>query len=259
MNDLVSTQRHCIIIPSYNSGRLLEDTVRMVVGFGVPVIVVIDGSNDGSERPVVVMSKGISDLHVHLKTLNSGKGGAFLAGLECAAAQGFSHAVAFDSDGQHNPMDIPLFIAASRAFPEAMILGVPVFGEEAPAARVNGRRVGNWWTNLETLWGGVNDSLFGFRVYPVEPSIKIMKSIRGGRRFDFDTQLAVRLYWNGAPPLNIPSRVCYPERKAGGISHFHYLRDNLLLTWVHIMLTLAAVSMLPRLFRLRARKPLSYP
>jgi glycosyltransferase involved in cell wall biosynthesis len=259
MNDHASPQRHCIIIPSYNSGPLLEDTVRMVVGLGFPVIVVIDGSCDGSERPVVAMSEGIPDLHVHLKTINSGKGGAFLAGLEFAADRGFSHAVAFDSDGQHDAMDIPLFISASRAFPDAMILGVPVFGDEAPAARVNGRRIGNWWTNLETLWGGVNDSLFGFRVYPVEPSIKIMKSIRGGRRFDFDTQLAVRLYWNGVPPLNIPSRVRYHERKAGGVSHFHYLRDNLLLTWVHSRLTLMAISMLPRLYRLRTRKPLSYP
>ncbi len=252
-------QRHCIIIPSYNSGLLLDDTVRSVVALGFPVIVVIDGSNDGSEGPVLKMSEVMPDLHVHLNAVNSGKGGAFLSGLEFASTRGFSHAVAFDSDGQHDAMDIPLFVAASSQFPDAMILGVPVFGPEAPAARVNGRRVGNWWTHLETLWGGVNDSLFGFRVYPIEPSIKIMTNIAGGRRFDFDTQLAVRLYWNGVPPLNIPSKVRYPDRKAGGVTHFHYIRDNLLLIWVHTCLTLTAIFMLPRLLRLRKRSPIAYP
>jgi glycosyltransferase involved in cell wall biosynthesis len=252
-------QRHCIIIPSYNSGLLLKETVHSVITLGFPVIVVIDGSNDGSEIPVLQMSEGKPDLHVQLNTVNSGKGGAFLSGLEFASARGFSHAVAFDSDGQHDAADIPLFIAASSKFPDAMILGVPVFGHEAPAARVNGRRVGNWWTNLETLWGGVNDSLFGFRVYPIEPAIKIMKSIQGGRRFDFDTQLAVRLYWKEIPPLNIPSKVHYPDRNAGGVTHFHYIRDNLLLIWVHTHLTLNAIFMLPRLFRLRKRKPITYP
>ena len=246
-------------MPSYNSGRLLEDTVRSIMDLGFPVIVVIDGSKDGSEIPVLTMSEGMPDLQVHLNAVNLGKGGAFLTGLELASVRGFTHAAAFDSDGQHDALDIPRFIAASRKFPNAMILGVPVFGPEAPVARVNGRRFGNWWTNLETLWGGVNDSLFGFRVYPIEPSIKIMKSIRGGRRFDFDTQLAVRLYWTGMPPLNIPTKVRYPDRKDGGVTHFHYVRDNLLLIRVHTCLTLLALSILPRLIRLRDRKPISFP
>jgi glycosyltransferase involved in cell wall biosynthesis len=256
--DFASMQRHCIIIPSYNSGPLLAETVRSVMTLGLPVIVVIDGSSDDSEIPVLRMTKELTGLYVLLNQVNAGKGGAFLDGLEFASAQGFTHAVAFDSDGQHDVSDIPAFISASLKFPDAMILGVPVFGPEAPASRVNGRRVGNWWTNLETLWGGVNDSLFGFRVYPIEPSIRIMKSLKGGRRFDFDTQLAVRLYWSGVQPLNMPSKVRYRDRKEGGVTHFRYLRDNLLLIWVHTQLTLKAIPMLPRLIRLRARRPLSY-
>ena len=85
-----------------------------------------------------------------------------------------------------------------------------------------------------------------------------MKSLKGGRRFDFDTQLAVRLYWSGVQPLNMPSKVRYLDRKEGGVTHFRYLRDNLLLIWVHTQLTLIAIPMLPRLIRLRARRPLSY-
>jgi glycosyltransferase involved in cell wall biosynthesis len=256
--DFAEMQRHCIIIPSYNSGSLLAETVRSVMTLGFPVIVVIDGSNDGSEIPVLKMTKELAGLYVLLNQVNSGKGGAFLDGLAFASARGFTHAVAFDSDGQHDVTDIPVFISESLRFPDAMILGVPVFGPEAPAARINGRRFGNWWTNLETLWGGVNDSLFGFRVYPIEPSLRIMKSIGGGRRFDFDTQLAVRLYWSGVPPLNIPTKVRYPDRVAGGVTHFHYLRDNLLLIQVHTCLSLISFSIFPRLLKLRRRKALSW-
>ncbi len=85
-----------------------------------------------------------------------------------------------------------------------MLLGEPVFGPDAPAERVKGRRVGNWWTNLATLWGGLHDSLFGFRVYPIRESVEILESIRTARRFDFDTELAVRLYWRGVRRSTFP-------------------------------------------------------
>jgi hypothetical protein len=162
----------------------------------------------------------------------------------------------FDADGQHAVHDIPRFMDASKRHPQGLILGAPLFGEDAPWLRVWGRRIGNWWTNLETLWGGVHDSLFGFRVYPVQKSIEILSSIRGGRRFDFDTQLAVRLYWAGAQPLNLPTRVVYPPKESGGVSHFRYLRDNLLLACVHLVLTWEALWMLPLLVRFRRRQPL---
>lgn len=249
--------KHCVLIPTYNSGALLEQTVRQAIALARPVIVVDDGSTDGSTEPLRQLCG--PDLHLLVQQTNTGKGGAVLTGMEYAASLGFTHAAVFDADGQHDPADLPRFMRAADAHPEAMILGVPIFGEEAPALRVNGRKFGNWWTNLETLWGGIHDSLFGFRIYPIAPSIEILKSIRGGRRFDFDTQLAVRLYWRGVPPLNLPSRVRYKERAAGGVSHFHYLRDNLLLIAVHTGLTLRALALFPRLLRFRKRPVLSEP
>jgi hypothetical protein len=140
-----------------------------------------------------------------------------------------------------------------------MILGVPEFGDDAPPLRVLGRRVGNWWTHLETLWGGIEDSLYGFRVYPVKASLEILSKISGGRRFDFDTQLAVRLYWAGYQPLNLATPVTYRSKETGGVSHFRYLRDNVLLTLVHTLLVLQALLRLPRLLRLRRRPPLMFP
>ncbi len=244
---------HCVIIPSYNSGPLLKQTVCAALKYAPVVIVVIDGSSDGSETGVIALASSTPQLHIMTLPENCGKGAAVLKGLELALQQGFSHAVVFDSDGQHEAADLPRFFEASRQHPGAMILGVPRFGPEAPELRIKGRLVGNWWTNLETLWGGINDSLFGFRLYPILPSLKILNSISGGRRFDFDTQLAVRLYWHGLPPINISTPVHYKKRKAGGVSHFRYLRDNLLLVAIHTQLTLLALTMIPLLIRLRRR------
>lgn len=249
--------RHCVIIPSFNSGALLVNTVREALSFFRPVIVVIDGSTDESESLLSQLAESDADLHIITNKKNSGKGMAVIEAMEFADEIGFTHAAVFDADGQHEAADLPRFINASRLHPDAMVLGVPIFGKDAPSLRVNGRRAGNFWTNLETLWGGINDSLFGFRVYPIRPALEILHRIRGGRRFDFDTQLAVRLYWKGIPPLNLQTRVHYMPAKDGGITHFHYLRDNLLLIAVHTQLMLMAVSKILLLLRYRRRPPLT--
>jgi glycosyltransferase involved in cell wall biosynthesis len=246
----------CVIVPTYNSGRLLEETLRSVLAVWQPVIVVVDGSTDGSQERVRALAEEVGGLEVLVHPENRGKGAAVQTGMEHAAGRGFTHAAVFDADGQHLATEVPRFMAASCSHPGAMILGAPVFGADAPPLRVGGRRIGNWWTHLETWWGGIEDSLFGFRVYPIEPSLRIFREMRGGRRFDFDTQLAVRLYWAGVPPLNLPTPVHYPERETGGVSHFRYLRDNVLLSLVHARLTLRSLTLAPRLLRYRRRERL---
>ena len=93
-------------------------------------------------------------------------------------------------------------MATSQATPGAMVLGKPVFDADAPALRVNGRKVSNGWANLETLWMGIGDSLYGFRVYPIQPLIDIMRRNLWMRRFDFDPEAVVRLCWAGVRPIN---------------------------------------------------------
>jgi hypothetical protein len=89
---------------------------------------------------------------------------------------------------------------------------------------------------FETLGLGPQDSLFGFRLYPVASSLHIMERTRWARRFDFDTVLGVRLAWAGAQFFNVPVPVVYPARSAGGVTHFRYVRDNLLLVAAHTRL-----------------------
>ncbi|MCK6390015.1 MAG: glycosyltransferase family 2 protein [Azonexus sp.] len=244
---------HLVLIPSYNPGPKVLDTVRAARAQWTPVWVVVDGSTDGSDRALREMAASDPGLQVIVLPQNSGKGAAVLEGITQAAAAGFTHALTMDSDGQHPADLIPAFMAASQAAPEAMVLGKPVFAADAPALRVNGRKVSNGWANLETLWMGIGDSLYGFRVYPILPLIRIMRGNRWMRRFDFDPEAVVRLCWAGVRPINRDAPVRYFRADEGGVSHFKYLRDNTLLTWMHTRLFLGFVMRLPLLALRRLR------
>ena len=249
-----ASRTHLVLIPSYNPGPQVIETVRAARAQWTPVWVIVDGSRDGSEAQLLALAATDDGLRVIVLPENQGKGAAVLAGISAAQENGFTHALTMDSDGQHPAALIPAFMADSQATPQAMILGKPVFAADAPALRVNGRKVSNAWANLETLWMGIGDSLYGFRVYPIAPLRRIMQGNRWMRRFDFDPEAVVRLCWAGVTPLNRDAPVRYLRADEGGVSHFRYLRDNVLLTWMHSRLLLGFLLRLPWLIwrRLRA-------
>jgi len=253
---IAASTTHLVLIPSYNPGVKVYETVRAARQCWNPVWVVVDGSNDGSTEGLQAMAAEDPGLRVMVLASNQGKGAAVLHGLDQAAAAGFSHVLTMDSDGQHPPECIPAFMKESARQPDAMVLGVPVFDASAPGLRVKGRRVSNWWANLETLWAGIGDSLFGFRVYPVEALRKVMRRQPWMRHFDFDPEAVVRLCWRGVRPVNLPAPVRYFSADEGGVSHFRYLRDNVLLTWMHTRLFFGFVLRLPMLL---ARRALDHP
>jgi glycosyltransferase involved in cell wall biosynthesis len=246
---------HLVLIPSFNPGEKVFSTVRDARSQWAPVWVVVDGSTDGTAEALLEMSRTDPQLRVLVRASNGGKGAALLDGLRAARGGGFTHALTMDSDGQHPAECIGPFMAASRAAPAAMILGEPVFDASAPRIRVRGRRLANWSTNLETLWAGIHDTLFGFRVYPIGPLIAVMETSHWMRRFDFDAEAAVRLSWRGVPALNLPVPVRYFSREEGGVSHFHYWRDNVLLTCMYLRLLMGFVLRLPLLVARRFGAP----
>ncbi len=242
-----------VLIPSYNTGPLLLETVRAARAAWAPVWVVLDGSTDGSQAALAPFGNDPA-LRVLVLPENRGKGGAILHALREAAAAGFTHVLTMDADGQHPADHIVPFMEAAEAAPGAMILGRPVFAADAPSLRVVGRRVSNAWADLETLWAGIGDSLFGFRVYPVAPLLAVMQQHRWMRRFDFDPEAAVRLCWCGVRPISLPAPVRYLRPEEGGVSHFRYGRDNVLLSWMHLRLMLGFLARLPRLLWRRWRR-----
>jgi glycosyltransferase involved in cell wall biosynthesis len=255
MNSRVPTghRTHIVLIPSYNTGAEVLETVDEARRVWNPVWVVIDGSTDGTDRALERKAAADPGLRVLVLPRNQGKGAAILHGLREARAAGFTHALTMDADGQHPSSQIIEFMDLSCANPDAMVLGAPVFEASAPTLRVKGRSISNWFANLETLWMGIGDSLFGFRVYPIKPLLNVMESNRWMRRFDFDAEAAVRLVWLGVRPINRPAAVRYLRPEEGGVSHFRYGRDNVLLTWMHLRLLAEFAWRVRRLLRMKLK------
>ena len=239
------SRTHLILIPSYNTGGKVLQTVWDARRIWQPVWVVVDGSTDGTLEALQALARDDPDIRVLALPRNQGKGAAILHGLREAEAAGYTHAMTMDADGQHPTDKIREFMAASAANPQALILGLPVFDANAPRVRVHGRKLSNWCAELETLGAGIGDSLYGFRVYPIAPLREIMERQPWMRRFDFDAEAAVRLCWRGVRPINLAAPVKYFRPEEGGVSHFRYLRDNVLLTWMHVRLILEGLVRLP--------------
>jgi glycosyltransferase involved in cell wall biosynthesis len=248
---LSPSSTHLVLIPSYNPGPKVFDTVRAALGQWSPVWVVVDGSTDGSAAALQAMAATQPGLRVLVLPANRGKGAAVLHGIREALQAGFTHALTMDSDGQHPAEKIPAFMLASQLAPAAMVLGRPIFDASAPNLRVKGRKISNGWTHIETLGAGIDDSLYGFRVYPMAPLERVMRRQVWMRRFDFDTEAVVRLSWRGVRPINLAAPVRYFRPEEGGVSHFNYWRDNVLLTWMHTRLFLGFLVRLPLLLNRR--------
>lgn len=233
---MIVSKTHLVLLPSYNTGPRLHEVVVEALRHWQPVLVVIDGSTDGSERALLELAQREPGLTVLVLPRNSGKGAAVLAGARWAHERGFTHALTMDADGQHFAEHIAEFMETSRRRPDALVLGKPIFPANIPAERLHGRKISVVLARCAILGPGIADPLFGFRVYPLAPLLAALGPRRTGRRYDFDTEAAVRLCWAGVPPLNVPAPVRYFSRAEGGVSHFHYVRDNLILARMHTRL-----------------------
>ena len=242
---------HLILIPSYNTGGKVLQTVWEASRVWQPVWVVVDGSTDGTLDALRALARDDPAIRVLALPRNQGKGAAILHGLREARALGYTHVLTMDADGQHPVDKIHEFMDASRANPGNLILGVPVFDETAPLERVHARKLSNWFVHFETLGAGVGDSLYGFRVYPAEPLLEIMERQPWMRGYDFDAEAAVRLCWRGMRPINLRAPVRYFRKDEGGVSHFRYLRHNVLLAWMHLRLVGESLLRMPLLLTRR--------
>lgn len=227
---------HLVLIPSYNPGPRLAATVRSALAHWAPVWVIDDGSTDGSALDVARTYAADPRVRVIVRLRNGGKGAAVATGVEAALAAGFSHVLTLDADGQHPVDHIGKFMAASQAEPRSLVLGRPVFGPEVPLERLHGRKLSVGLARLEILGAGIDDPLFGFRVYPAAALQRALASTRRARGFDFDPEIAVRMFWAGVPTVNLSAPCRYFAKAEGGVSHFNYLRDNLKLIWLHTRL-----------------------
>jgi len=244
----------CILIPVYNHAAVLENTVRLLVARGLSIVIVNDGSDAPHRAILERLAQGHACVHLVTHARNSGKGAAVKTGLIHAQELQFSHALQVDADGQHDLGDIERFLEAARAHPAALVAGHPVYDESVPRLRFYSRYLSHVLVWLNTLSFTIIDSMCGFRVYPLRQSCQLLKRAWLGNRMDFDGEFIVRWYWAGYPLVQLPTRVVYP---VGGTSHFRYVRDNVLITIMHVKLFLLMILRLPILLarKFRATPP----
>lgn len=238
-----------VLIPVYDHEHAIGTVVASVLSHGVRCILVDDGSSSACARVLDELATAAPDRIILVRHVsNRGKGAAVMTGFARAAADGYSHALQIDADGQHRVEDIPSFLAASEKNPDAVIVGCPIYDESVPSIRLYGRYATHIWVWINTLSLEIKDSMCGFRVYPIAPVVALAARRQLGRRMNFDTEILVRLFWDGLRMVNFPTRVAYP---LDGVSHFRVWLDNVLITRMHTELFF---GMLVRIPRLLARK-----
>ncbi|SAK82997.1 glycosyl transferase family protein [Caballeronia hypogeia] len=242
--------RTCIVIPIYNHKEAIGGTVARLCVHGLPMFVVDDGSDEATQA-VLARLAGEYGAQMTLLRLpvNGGKGAAVMAGLRAARRAGYTHALQIDADGQHDANDVPRFLAAARAEPEAVILGRPVYDESVPKSRLYGRYVTHVWVWIETLSFAIRDSMCGFRLYPLDTVCALIDGVRLGTRMDFDIEVLVRLSWRRVAFRAVPTRVTYA---ADGVSHFDVLWDNVRISASHTRLVCGMLLRLPMLLAHKA-------
>ncbi len=237
--------RLCVVIPVYNHGQAVGAVVSAVRAHGLPCVLVDDGSEPSCAAVLDALAqKDPSGIQLVRLPENQGKGGAMMAGLRAAHERGFTHALQIDADGQHDTGDLPRFIELATQDPDSIVCGVPIYDASVPKGRLYGRYLTHVWVWINTLSFAIRDSMCGFRVYPLAPTMALIDAVRLGRRMDFDVEILVRMSWRGMRVLNQPTRVRYPT---DGISHFDVFRDNVRISRMHAQLFFGMLLRLPLL------------
>lgn len=221
-----------VIIPTYNNAGTLGQVIRDVLVYADQVMVVNDGSTDGTLQVL----EHFPEIRQITYPENRGKGYALKAGLKAAAVAGFRYALTVDADGQHDAGDIPVFIRAVEEHPGALLIGARrLVSGNIPGKNTFANRFSNFWFRVET---GIRltDTQSGFRLYP-------LKELQGIRlytsKYEFELEIIVRAAWRRIPVVNVPVRVYYPPEEER-VSHFRPFRDFSRISVLNTVLVLVA-------------------
>lgn len=243
MNDVPTENKPpCIVVvvPAFNNERTVANVVRGVMESGLPVLVIDDGSTDGSSMALAGLPVNRIDFPV-----NRGKGMAIRAAFNWAKKNNFSHLITIDADGQHDPRDIPRFVEKITEYPDRVIIGKRHFNTDVPGKSRFGRAWSNLWTRIVS-GKSTPDSQSGFRAYPAG-LLADMKFL--GRRYEFEVEVLARAAWAGLEFDWVDVSVHYFKGQER-VSHFKPLRDNLRISVIYALLVLRRLLPYPhRKFR----------
>ena len=185
----------CVVIPVYDHEHAIGDVVAELLSHDLPCILVDDGCSAACARVLDALLAAEPDkLSLVRHKTNCGKGAAVLSGITCAVWQGYSHVLQVDADGQHCIADVPYFSAMARQYPDAIIVGYPVYEMTAQKSRLYARYLTHLWVWINTLSLQIKDSMCGFRVYPVQAVMAVSAKNNLGNRMEFDTEIFTRMH-----------------------------------------------------------------
>ena len=220
----------CTVMPTYNNSGTLRDIVERVLAYCTDVIVVNDGCTDYSAEILASFSDRITVVDYGR---NRGKGYALKQGFKKAQKMGFDYALTIDSDGQHFPEDIPLFVEALEQHPGALIVGSRNLNQEnMPGGNTFANKFSNFWFKIQT---GINlpDTQTGYRLYPLQKLPHIFSA-----RYEAELSLLVFSAWRGIDLVPIKVNVCYPEDR---VTHFRPCWDCFRISVLNTILCLVAI------------------
>tara|TARA_R100000005_G_C4998799_1_gene205458 strand:+ start:997 stop:2697 length:1701 start_codon:yes stop_codon:yes gene_type:complete len=234
------------IVPSYNHYRHIQTVIAALREQNLRIFIIDDGSAEPAQSALAELHDPERGITVNRQETNGGKGRAVMAGFRLAASEGFSHALQIDADGQHDLHALPAMIEIAKMHPHSLISGEPVYDDTIPPARKFARWITHVWVWIETLSMEITDSMCGYRIYPLAPTLALMESERIGYYMDFDTEIMVRLHWRGVKVRMLPVSVTYPPDNS---SNFRLGMDNWLITKMHTRLVFGMLTRLPMLIR----------
>lgn len=239
-------------IPVYRHGKALGKVIESLLPYGLPFIVVDDGNGEDDRKLILAAAGKYGNVSVVRREKNGGKGMAMRDAALEAHKLGFTHIFQVDSDGQHDADDCGPFLEAAGKNPEAVICGYPIYDDSVPAARKKCREFSNIWARIASLNGSIKDVLCGFRIYPLEPVVQLLKGhALIDARMGYDADILVHLLWKGTALVNMGVHVRYPE---DGISNFRMLRDNVRISFTFTRLFAGMLVRLPVLVARKCRK-----
>ncbi|MDR6159693.1 glycosyltransferase involved in cell wall biosynthesis [Chryseobacterium sp. SLBN-27] len=240
VQNAISEKKICVLVPTYNNEKTLNRVIDGVLEYTRNIIVVNDGSTDSTSE---ILSH-YSQIQVINLPINKGKGNGLKTGFRKAKALDYNYAITIDSDGQHYPDDIPVFVEALLNEKEdVLLIGNRNMSQDGiPKKSSFGNRFSNFWFWFET---GIKleDTQSGYRLYPLH---KIPKKYFTPK-FEFEIEIIVRTAWRHVPVKNVPVKVLYDP--AERVSHFRPFKDFTRISILNtILVAITLVYIIPRNF-----------
>jgi len=232
----IMSPRILVVVPVYNHATTLRKVISGILAVHEHVLVIDDGSTD--LMPDTLKGLGVDVIH---HEHNRGKGAAIRTGAHAAQKMGMTHIITIDADGQHDPADIPLFVAAIARDSHAVIVGARDFNTtNVPGSSRFGRKFSNFWLRVQT---GVilSDVQSGFRAYP----LAVLNNVKcTENHYSFEVEVLVRAAWAGFSLKDVDITVYYPPKETR-ISHFKSFTDNVRISLLNTRLTIRAIMPVP--------------